>query len=239
MSDCPDTPTLTLRPNQLIAASTNKTLRRQERPEWQNSWNESDLTGAHVCWCTQHVSATNSFVGEGGGAFENGMSIYYCCQSSRFTEMTWTWAKHWNPALVFMHMRWWSFRNVWATFTLTRPCMNEICEAKATSSLQNRKPDSYHRAVALRSCRHGVIEGFQVPGRITGFEMIGRFNRALKQKAIHPLGERKPFAPPIYMLLTFKPPSWIGHVYVCLSKSPPTHEPNLFTLYLNPQILSI
>lgn len=53
-----------------------------------------------------------------------------------------------------------------------------------------------------------MIEGFQLLGRITGLEMIARFNRALRLKAIQPNCERRwkerkgkeAFAPPIDLL---------------------------------------
>lgn len=45
---------------------------------------------------------------------------------------------------------------------------------------------SCHQAVAARSCRYGVIEGFRSLGTTTGIETIARFKRPAKQKVIHP-----------------------------------------------------
>lgn len=98
------------------------------------------------------------------------------------------------------------------------------------------RANSYHQAVAARFCRYGMIEGFRSLGRITGFEMIARFNRPLKQKGNSPTERKRTLCPSHWpapaLLQTFYPSSWIGHVYVSLSKSPPTRELNLLAFHI-------
>lgn len=53
----------------------------------------------------------------------------------------------------------------------------------------------------MRSHWYGVIEGFLPLGRITGLEMIARFNRPLKPKSNTSAKRKRPFAPPIDPLL--------------------------------------
>lgn len=76
---------------------------------------------------------------------------------------------------------------------------------KTNSNLPARQKsswaDSYHQAEAVWSHWYGVIEGFRALGRITGLEMIARFNRPLKQKGNTSTEKRGPFAPPIDLLL--------------------------------------
>lgn len=68
-----------------------------------------------------------------------------------------------------------------------------MCALNTNTKLpaKQKSPPSwlYHQAVAERSSRYRVIEGFQLVGRITGFEMIARYNIPLKQEAIHLLRE--------------------------------------------------
>lgn len=99
--------------------------------------------------------------------------------------------------------------------------------------------DSYHQAEAVRSHWYGVIEGFRALGRITGLEMIARFNRPLKQKGNTSTEKRGPFAPPIDLLLPSNRPLDL-HLESAASvslwaKSPPQHpwtEPIAFSYYI-------
>lgn len=75
-------------------------------------------------------------------------------------------------------------------------------QKKLPAKQQSLPATSYHQAAAERSCRYGVIEGSQSVARITGLEMIARFNTPLKQEAIHPLREK-----PLYPSLTCSCPA--------------------------------
>lgn len=124
---------------------------------------------------------------------------------------------------------------------------------KTNSNLPARQKsswaDSYHQAEAVRSHWYGVIEGFRALGRITGLEMIARFNRPLKQKGNTSTEKRGPFAPPIDLLLPPNRPLDL-HLKSAASvslgaKSPPSPPTPvdwtycLFILYLNLRGLSI
>lgn len=100
-------------------------------------------------------------------------------------SVVWVWCKiltvKWNQQFrsLFRNKRWKG----------TSPWLNT--NNKLPAKQKPLRADSYHQAVAERSCRYRVIEGFQSLGRITGFEMIARFNRPLKLKSIHRLRERE------------------------------------------------
>lgn len=99
-----------------------------------------------------------------------------------------------------------------------------VCSTQIQSFLQNRKKkslraSSHHRAAAGRLCRYEVIEGFQLLGRITGFEMIARFNRPLKQEATQPPRARTLLSLPIDLLLPLPTDlfTFISNCHVCVS----------------------
>lgn len=134
--------------------------------------------------------------------------------------------------------------------TLLRDCVT----LKTNKQINNSNParqksswaDCYHQAGAERSHWYGVIEGFLPLGRITGLEMIARFNRPLKPKGNTSAKRKRALCPSHWpataLQQTFEPSSWIGHVCVSLSKKPynPTHQTYcLFILHLNLQNLSI
>lgn len=98
--------------------------------------------------------------------------------------------------------------------------------------------DCYHQAGAERSHWYGVIEGFLPLGRITGLEMIARFNRPLKPKGNTSAKRKRPFAPPIDPLLPSSRPLNL-HLESATSvslwaKSPttPHTEPIAFSYYI-------
>lgn len=80
--------------------------------------------------------------------------------------------------------------------TVTLETNNSI-PARQKSSWAN----SYHQAGVKRSHWYRVIEGFLPLGRITGLEMMARFNRPLKPKGNTSAKRKRPFAPPIDLRL--------------------------------------
>lgn len=97
--------------------------------------------------------------------------------------------------------------------------------------------DCYHQEVAVRSHWYRVIEGFLPLGRITGLEMIARFNRPLKPKGNTSAKRKRPFAPPIDPLLPSSRPlnfhlESVTSVSLWAKKAPQPHSPNLLPFHI-------